>query len=71
MGIYVLFRGIYAYFPGKYAHMFGFKMHKVQKMPKVVQLRPCGEKPAQKAEISQISIYSCFFKDTGILYHMI
>ena len=47
-GIYVFFPGVYAYFPGKYAHIFGFKMHKVEKMPQVVQLRSCEEKPLKK-----------------------
>ena len=59
-GIYAFFRGIYAYFPGKYVHMFGFKMHKVQKMPKVVQLRSCGEKPLKKQKSRKLAFIRAF-----------
>ena len=42
-------------------------------MPKVVQLRSCGEKhrkTAQKADIFQMSIYLCFFEDAGIYIYI-
>ena len=34
-------------------------------MPKLVQFRSCGE-TAQKAKISQMSIYLRFFEDAGM-----
>ena len=45
-------------------------MHKVQKCQKWWEFRSCGEKPAQKAEISEMSISLCFFEDTGIYIYL-
>ena len=44
------------------------KMHQVQKMPKVVQLRSCGEKTAQKSRnLANENFICAFFEDTGII----
>ena len=40
-----------------------FKLHKVQKYPKRGAITFIWRKPASKAEISQMSIYLCFFED--------
>ena len=52
--------GIYADFPGKYAPIFCFQSTKCKNALKVVQLRSCGKKTAQKAEISQWA-FICVF----------
>ena len=60
----IIFPGIYAYFPGKYIHNFSFKMHKMQTCQKWCNYAHVEENRL-KTEISQMSIYLCFFKDTG------
>ena len=61
------FPGYLHLFPGKIRSYFWPQNAQSAKMPKVVQLHSCGEKPLKKTEISQISIY-LFFRGYRILY---
>ena len=54
------FPGYLHLFPGKIRSYFWPQNAQSAKMPKVVQLHSCGEKPLKKTEISQISIYLFF-----------
>ena len=72
----VLTDGYLRFFPG-YLRWFPGKIWLQNpwsaKMPKVVQLWSFGEKPLKKhhkAEISQTSIYLCFFEDTGVYVYI-